>query len=155
MKNIFNKASRPLLGGARGGFLLFLFLLLSAPTHAQFFVDLSDSIAVGDSASAGVDMKSMHLIAIVTPDTLANDTLTFWTSQDNSTWEKVYINVGNATASAELKIIVVAGKYNILAPKEAYFLRRYLKIQYGTDANDGGTDAAGANDLFTIIAGYY
>ncbi|HAV56608.1 MAG TPA: hypothetical protein DCX45_03600 [Acinetobacter junii] len=136
-------------------FLLFLLLLLSVPARAQFFQELPDSIAVGDSASAGVDLKSMHLLAISTPDTLANDTLTFWTSPDNVTWEKVYFNSGSGSISTELKIIVVAGKYNVLAPKEVFFFRRYIKIQYGTDANDGGTDAAGANDLFTIIAGYY
>lgn len=133
--------------------LITLCLLPAGLTHAQFFQELSDSIAVGDSASAGVDIKSMHLIAILAPDTLQVDTVTFWTSSDNVTWKKVYVNNGMGVVSAELKVVLVAGKYNVLAPKEAFFLRRYVKIQYGGSAYD--TDAAGANDLFTIIAGYY
>jgi hypothetical protein len=133
--------------------IIFIFALIAVPSRAQFFVELSDSIAVGDSASHGVDLKSMHLLAIIAPDTLQVDTVTLWTSQDNATWEKVYVNAGSGAVSTELKIVLVDGKYNVLAPKEAYFLRRYIKIQYGGDAYD--TDAAGANDLFTIIAGYY
>lgn len=134
--------------------LLIAYCLLSySSTNAQFFVDLPDSIAVGDSASHGVDLKSQHLIAILAPDTLQVDTVTFWTSQDNATWKKVYVNAGSGAVSTELKVVLVAGKYNVLTPKEAFFLRRFVKIQYGGSAYD--TDATGANDLFTIIAGYY
>jgi hypothetical protein len=135
-------------------FFVLILILISAPAQAQFFVDLRDSIAVGDSASAGVDLKSQRLLAILAPDTLQVDTVTFWTSQDNVTWKKVYINAGSGAVSTELKVVLVAGKYNVLTPKEAYFLRRYVKIQYGTSAN-GGTEATGANDRFTLIAGYY
>ena len=132
--------------------LLSMFILFAETTKAQFFLEVPDSIVVGDSASAGIDMDGKKLIGIVAPDTLEQDTLTFWTSPNGTTWKKVYTDKGFGIV--ELKVGIKAGCFNGLYDANRwYFLERYLKIQYGPTGAD--VDATGVNDLFKMVIGGY
>ena len=131
---------------------LSLILLFAGNVKAQFFLEIPDSIAVGDSASAGVDMNGKKLIGIVAPDTLEQDTLTFWTSANGTTWKKVYTDKGSGII--EVKVGIKAGSFNgLYDANQWYFLERYLKIQYGPTGAD--VDATGAKDHFKIVTGGY
>lgn len=106
-------------------------------------VNVSATIADGQSLSAGVDLGGRALVGIETPAGWTTAVMTFQVSTDNSTW----IEYEDVNGTAIQIPSTAASKYRAIDPAD-FISVRYLKVRSGTS---GSAVAQSGGDVVTLV----